>query len=522
VRPIGGEDLGRRTLTLMLAIAAVLALGSPSVAQALAPVGPGVVGLWQGEGDATDPFNGHDGTLLGEMGFAPASSGQAFSFTKEQQAVDIPDDAALYPSGSFTIAGWVRTSQEVGTQTLIGHYECGLFCPTNLANSALGLFVDEGKAEGWIRDADAGGPSEENGQFLPGSTTVADGADHYLAFERDSGAEELRLYVDGALEASAAVKEVGSGPLESLDGEADDLYLGSFRRCNQGGSGCDGALVNQLSGLLDDAIYWERVVSAGEIAAIHAAGPNGLTTDSTAPASGATAPAIASVGAIAVGFTASDSAGPAPHVHDPSGVSSVDLYVKGPGEPGFTRAASVSGSTQGGFSYTASAPGTYAFATVATDAAGNVEAMPPSPDATTAVTVTPSQRIPQVKDFVTAVFQPPNLYLRLKCPARFKPGCVGKAVAVTGKDRCITHAGKRSCKRGKPMSGMVSANQKPNKWKLVKLVVKPQYTARVSEMAKRPDEKLLTVRQSIHSKRFKHGSPQVVFHTYRVRAATSP
>ena len=116
----------------------------------------------------------------------------------------------------------------------MGHYECGLSCPTSLANSALGLFVDGGKAEGWIRDADAGGPSEENGQYLPGSVTVADGADHYLAFERDSAANELRLYVDGALDSSAALKEVATGPLENLDSEADDFYLGSFRRCGGG------------------------------------------------------------------------------------------------------------------------------------------------------------------------------------------------------------------------------------------------------------------------------------------------
>jgi hypothetical protein len=512
--------MGWRTLTL--AIAGVLVLGLPSSAQALAPVGPGVVGLWQAEGDPTDPFNGHDGTLLGEMGFAPAASGQAFSFTKGQQAVDIPDSASLYPAGSFTIAGWVRTSDTVNTQTLMGHYECGLTCPGGLANSAVALFVDGGKAEGWIRDADAGGPSEENGQFLTGSSTVANGADHHLAFERDSGAEELRLYVDGALAGSAPLQAVAAGPLENLDSEADDLYLGSFRRCSTGGVGCDGTLVNQLSGLLDDAVYWQRAVAAGELAAMHAAGPNGLTTDSTAPASAASAPATAAAGAVPVGFTASDTAGPSPRVHDPSGVSAVDLYVQAPGEPGFTKVAGGPGSAAGSFSYTASAAGTYGFATVATDAAGNVEALPAGPDATTTVTVRPLASKPKVTDFVTAVFQPPNLYLRLKCPARFKPGCLGNAVAVTSKDRCTGHKGKRSCKRGTAMTGPVAAGQKANKWKLVKLVVKPQYLDRVADMAKRPGEKLLTVRQSIHAKRFAHGQAQAVFHIYRVRSATSP
>lgn len=519
--------MGRRGLTA--AIAALVVFGVPSGAQALAPVGSGVVGLWQGEGDATDPFNAHDGSLLGGAGFTLAPSGQSFSFTGSEQAVDIPDSASLYPSGSFTIAGWVRTTETLGQQNLIAHYECGLSCPTGQANSAFGLFIFEGKADGWLRDANAGGPAEEGGQFLPGSGTIADGAEHYLAFERDTAANELRLYVDGALDATATPQEVASGPLENLDGEADDLYLGSFRRCNAGGAGCDGTLVYQLAGTVDDAIYWERAVSGSEIVAIHAAGPNGLTTDSTAPGSAATAPGTAPPGAISVAFSASDQAGSGPLVHDPSGLSRIDLYVQGPDQSGFAKVASLPGATEGSFSYSATAPGTYEFETSAVDAAGNVEGLPSTPDATTLVVAPPpgagprpTAPPPKVADFVTAVFVPPYLYLRLKCPARFQPGCVGTAIAVTSKDRCPGGHGKSRCKPGSPMSAPISANQKPNKWKLVKFVIKPQFTATIQKLAEQPDKKLLTVRQTIHSTRFEHGRPQTVFHIYRVRAATGP
>ncbi len=88
--------MGQRTLTL--AITAVLVLALPAAAHALGPVGSGVVGMWPAEGDAADPFNGHDGTLLGGMGFAPASSGQAFSFTETEQAVDVPAAACFTAS----------------------------------------------------------------------------------------------------------------------------------------------------------------------------------------------------------------------------------------------------------------------------------------------------------------------------------------------------------------------------------------------------------------------------------------
>jgi hypothetical protein len=72
------------------------------------------------------------------------------------------------------------------------------------------------------------------------------------------------------------------------------------------------------------------------------------------------------------------------------------------------------------------------------------------------------------------------------------------------------------------MTSAISAKQKPNRWKVVKLTVKPQFTARVEAMSKHPAEKLLTVRQSIHSRGFEHGQAQTVFHIYRVRAGTSP
>jgi hypothetical protein len=114
-------------------------------------------------------------------------------------------------------------------------------------------------------------------------------------------------------------------------------------------------------------------------------------------------------------------------------------------------------------------------------------------------------------DFDTAVFVAPNtLYLRLKCPARFKPTCLGVAAGVTRR------------KHGKPTTGSVSAKQKPTKWKVAKLLVKPRYQARVAKMAKQPNKKLLIVRQLIHSTRFKHGAHQSVFHIYRVRTASSP
>ena len=127
---------------------------------------------------------------------------------------------------------------------------------------------------------------------------------------------------------------------------------------------------------------------------------------------------------------------------------------------------------------------------------------------------------PVPPDFDTALLEGRFLYLRLKCAPRFKPECIGGASAVTVKDRCSTRKGRRHCKAGEPITGLVSAKQKPNKWKVAKLKIKPKFTSTVAKMAKKPQKKLLIVRQSVHSTKFKHGLPQSVFHIYRVRTAT--
>jgi hypothetical protein len=127
---------------------------------------------------------------------------------------------------------------------------------------------------------------------------------------------------------------------------------------------------------------------------------------------------------------------------------------------------------------------------------------------------------PVPPDFDTALLEGRFLYLRLKCASRFKPKCIGGASAVTVKKRCSIRKGRRRCKSGAPITASVSAKQKPNRWKVAKLKIKPKFTSAVAKMAKKPQKKLLIVRQSVHATKFKHGLRQSVFHIYRVRTAT--
>ena len=106
-----------------------------------------------------------------------------------------------------------------------------------------------------------------------------------------------------------------------------------------------------------------------------------------------------------------------------------------------------------------------------------------------------------------AVIHKGRLYLRVKCPARFRPACRAKAVVVTKK------------KRGKAMTARVAVKVKATKWKTVGLKIKPKYRKRFRKLA-RIDRKTVVLKLRIRSKRVTHGpNPATVHHRLRVRSS---
>jgi hypothetical protein len=105
--------------------------------------------------------------------------------------------------------------------------------------------------------------------------------------------------------------------------------------------------------------------------------PDGTTmVDATPPSSTASAPATAASGPIAITYSADDGSG--------TGVASVELWAKAPGDSGYSLASTDSSPASPSFRYTPSAgDGTYSFYTVAIDALGNREAAPATSDAQT-------------------------------------------------------------------------------------------------------------------------------------------
>jgi hypothetical protein len=110
--------------------------------------------------------------------------------------------------------------------------------------------------------------------------------------------------------------------------------------------------------------------------------PDGQTAlDTTAPGSTASAPATSGTGSIPITYTANDGSG--------TGVASVELWAKAPGDTSYSLAGTDGSPASPSFTYTPTGgDGTYSFYTVATDGLGNREAAPATPDAQTTVDAT--------------------------------------------------------------------------------------------------------------------------------------
>ena len=86
--------------------------------------------------------------------------------------------------------------------------------PTSVATAALG---------------DSAGHSSE----VLGTRAVADGRFHHVAFARDMQAGELRLYVDGTLDASVSLAGGADGSIQDGDFHPDPFTIGAYQIAGQ-------------------------------------------------------------------------------------------------------------------------------------------------------------------------------------------------------------------------------------------------------------------------------------------------
>lgn len=138
----------------------------------------------------------------------------------------------------------------------------------------------------------------------------------------------------------------------------------------------------------------------------------------------------------------------------------------------------------------------------AVDEAGNI-GPPASAEKSTRKPPTTGKPPKNVKPGVAFLYRG-KLYLRVKCPKRFKPSCRVKAVVLT----------KRS---GKAMTKSIRLKVRSNHFRRAALQIRKKYRARLVKLSA-VKRKTIVLRLRIKSKRVTHGkTPATVYHRLRVR-----
>ena len=222
----------------------------------------------QGRFSENSISEGLDSGFIGT--YSPGKVGPAFSLNGSfGKGIVNNRSNTLYPgSDSFTVDGWIRTTQTTGTPRILSRSECSRTCAAGAASYYI-LNLNNGRLEGALRN------SSSVSQTLTGTTLIADGRFHHVAMSRDTTAGQFRLYVDGTLEASAAL--IVTGTIKDDDGENDQLVIGA--QCDTGFFDFSGL----FAGLIDELHYFSRSLSQTEIQSIHSAGSAGFCRSCAAP-----------------------------------------------------------------------------------------------------------------------------------------------------------------------------------------------------------------------------------------------
>ena len=208
----------------------------------------GLIGWWRGDDSPlSNLVNRPDGVISGGVSYAEGVIGNAFHFNGSGGVrVWADDDNLYYPKdGSFTVQGYVKTSAPAGT--IAARYEC---VSQRCSLTAWFFQVDQ---DGHLRLYLRNGPGVD--QDIAGSRVVTDGVFHHVAFVIDKDANEVRLYVDGQVDAS--VPYVVGSIFES-NGQRTPLTIGAY-------SDYWDAIAGGLTGEIDEFGIYNRALSAAEL-----------------------------------------------------------------------------------------------------------------------------------------------------------------------------------------------------------------------------------------------------------------
>ena len=168
------------------------------------------------------------------------------------RAVRRVDDIFDGLNGGFTLDAWIQTTSIVGNKPIIAKYWTTGSSWVIRTNES-----DPGKVDFTVCSPSC--ESLGDAVQLISTSNINDGAWHFVAATFDGSTQ--RLYVDGALEASA----INTNPAWN-----DNHHFCIGRYCDAGGN----SFVT-FSGLIDEVEIYNRALSASEVQAIHNAGSAG-------------------------------------------------------------------------------------------------------------------------------------------------------------------------------------------------------------------------------------------------------
>jgi hypothetical protein len=250
--------MGKKHVIVTMGMLLVGLVGPTVIAQS----DPSLMGWWKFDGDAVDSSgNGRDGTLAGDAAFRPGLFDQALILDGTGDYVSITGYTGVLGTNPFSVALWIKTTDDGGTMV-------------NWGTQTNGQRIDFRLYQGRMR-------VEIGGANLEGKTLVNDDQWHHLVLTVTAGASmsypQTMLYLDGKDDSQTTTDTT---PMINIVANVD--FTIGRRQTNTD---------RAITAMLDDVRIYDRVLAADEVEAL-ALLPRAVNPDPADQAEGVAVPVL--------------------------------------------------------------------------------------------------------------------------------------------------------------------------------------------------------------------------------------
>ena len=250
--------MAQKITFLVFLISFSLCFAEDAHSQACVKPPDGLVGWWPGDGDgnAFDFVNGHNGTLTGGTAFTVGLVDEAFLFDGLDDGVVIPDSAD-FDLTDLTVEAWIKTTNAGGGRRRIISQQVAL------PNQFWDMSLFDNQLEVCFKTSNA---VEDLGAQCLAFTgqNLNDGMFHHVAITREAGVE-IKWYIDGVNVETEPITNIGSFTI------AADVYIGKLDPAVESHFSVN----ESFAGLIDEVGLFNRALSESEIQTIFDAGDMG-------------------------------------------------------------------------------------------------------------------------------------------------------------------------------------------------------------------------------------------------------